>query len=143
MYEIRKSVRERMSAAVNKYAGKVAVFGLCVALMLVLGLLDRAVPLSALLSGGVPGLKLGELTLTQTPLGICLRLKMTTIDPDAAAQLLTLRLKGVVFHGSGSFDPNGLAVFDQGQGDFGEIPTIQFLDCDKNIIAEVSFQKIG
>lgn len=48
-----------MSAAVNKYAGKVAVFGLCVALMLVLGLLDRAVPLSALLSGGVPGLKLG------------------------------------------------------------------------------------
>ena len=54
-----------------------------------------------------------------------------------------LRLKGVEFHGSGSFDPNGLAVFDQGQGDFGEIPTIQFLDWDKNIIAEVSFQKIG
>lgn len=91
----------------------------------------------------VPGLKLGELTLTQTPLGIGLRLKMTAIDPDAAARLLTLRLKGVEFHGSGSFDPNGLAVFDQGQGDFGEIPTIQFLDWDKNIIAEVSFQKIG
>jgi hypothetical protein len=91
----------------------------------------------------VPGLKLGELTLMQTPLGLSLRLKMTTIDPDAAAQLLTLRLKGVVFRGSGSFDPNGLAVFDQGQGDFGEIPTIQFLDWDKNIIAEVSFQKIG
>jgi hypothetical protein len=91
----------------------------------------------------VPGLKLGELTLTQTPLGLSLRLKMTTIDPDAAAQLLTLRLKGVVFHGSGSLAPGGFAVFGQGQGDFGEIPTVQFLDWDKNIIAEVSFQKIG
>ena len=38
---------------------KIAFFALCVALMLVLGLLDRALPLSALLSGGVPGLKLG------------------------------------------------------------------------------------
>lgn len=38
---------------------KVAFFSLCVALMLVLGLIDRAVPISALLSGGVPGLKLG------------------------------------------------------------------------------------
>ena len=91
----------------------------------------------------VPGLKLGELTLTQTPLGIGLRLKMTAIDPDAAAQLLTLRLKGVAFHGDGSIAPGGFAVFGQGQGDFGEIPTVQFLDWDKNIIAEVSFQKIG
>ena len=91
----------------------------------------------------VPGLRLRELTLTQTPLGLSLRLKMTTLDPDAVAQLLTLRLKGVSFHGSGSLDPNGLAVFEQGQGDFGEIPTIQFLDWDKNIIAEVPFQKAG
>lgn len=37
----------------------VAQFGLLVALTLVLGLFDRALPLSALLSGGVPGLKLG------------------------------------------------------------------------------------
>ncbi len=43
----------------NANTRKVAYFGLCVALMLVLGLLDRAVPLSALLSGSVPGLKLG------------------------------------------------------------------------------------
>ena len=43
----------------NANVRRVAFFGLSVALMLVLGLLDRAVPLSALLSGGVPGLKLG------------------------------------------------------------------------------------
>ena len=43
----------------NQSTRKVAFFSLCVALMLVLGLLDRAVPLSALLSGGIPGLKLG------------------------------------------------------------------------------------
>ena len=48
-----------MIAALNSATRRVAFFSLCIALMLVLGLLDRAVPLSALLSGGVPGLKLG------------------------------------------------------------------------------------
>ncbi len=40
-------------------AQKTARFGLLTALALVLGLLDRAVPLSALLGGAVPGIKLG------------------------------------------------------------------------------------
>ena len=48
-----------MIPALKNTTRMVALFSLCVALMLVLGLLDRAVPLSALLSGGVPGLKLG------------------------------------------------------------------------------------
>ena len=48
-----------MIPALKNSTRRVALFSLCVALMLVLGLLDRAVPLSALLSGGVPGLKLG------------------------------------------------------------------------------------
>lgn len=43
----------------NPTAKKVAHFGLLVALALVLGLMDRAIPLSALLSGAVPGVKLG------------------------------------------------------------------------------------
>ena len=68
---------------------------------------------------------------------------MKTLDEEASRNLLTLRLDGVEFHGAGTIDPNGYAVFSQGQGDFGEIPTVQFLDWDKNIIAEVSFQKIG
>ena len=38
---------------------KIARFGLLTALALVLGLLDRAVPVSALLGGVVPGIKLG------------------------------------------------------------------------------------
>ena len=40
-------------------ADRVALFGLLTALSLVLGWLDRAVPLSALLGGAVPGIKLG------------------------------------------------------------------------------------
>ena len=38
---------------------KIARFGLLTALALVLGLMDRAIPLSALLGGAVPGVKLG------------------------------------------------------------------------------------
>ncbi len=38
---------------------KIALFGLLTALALVLGLMDRAIPLSALLGGAVPGIKLG------------------------------------------------------------------------------------
>ena len=89
------------------------------------------------------GFELGELSLTQTPLGISLRLKMSVLDEDAANKLLTLRLDGVEFHGAGSIDLNGYAVFGQGQGDFGDSPIIRFLDWDKNTIAEVSFEKIG
>ena len=43
----------------NSTAKKVARFGLLVALALVLGYFDRAIPLSALLGGAVPGIKLG------------------------------------------------------------------------------------
>ena len=42
----------------NSRTQKVARFGLLTALSLVLGLLDRAVPVSALLGGFVPGIKL-------------------------------------------------------------------------------------
>lgn len=40
-------------------ARKVALFGLLTALALILGLMDRAIPLTALLGGAVPGIKLG------------------------------------------------------------------------------------
>ena len=43
----------------NKKTKKIALFGLLTALALVLGLMDRAIPLSALLGGAVPGIKLG------------------------------------------------------------------------------------
>ena len=38
---------------------RIARFGLLTALALILGLMDRAIPVSALLSGAVPGIKLG------------------------------------------------------------------------------------
>ena len=43
----------------NTATRKVAQFGLLTALALVLGLLDRAIPLTALLGGAAPGIKLG------------------------------------------------------------------------------------
>ena len=43
----------------NASTKRVARFGLLTALALVLGLIDRAVPLTALLGGAVPGIKLG------------------------------------------------------------------------------------
>lgn len=43
----------------NKTTHRIAQYGLLTALALILGLLDRAIPLSAILSGIVPGIKLG------------------------------------------------------------------------------------
>ena len=103
-------------------------------------LLGRFVPADP---HALPGFELGELSLAQTPLGIELRLEIKTLDEEAARNLLTLRLDGVEFHGAGSIDPNGYAIFGQGQGDFGDSPVIRFLDWDKNTIAEVTFEKIG
>ena len=68
---------------------------------------------------------------------------MKMLDEESARHLLTLRLEGVEFHGAGSIDPNGYAVFSQGQGDFGDSPVIRFLDWDKNTLAEVAFEKFG
>ena len=91
----------------------------------------------------LPGFEFGELSLVQTPLGIELRLEIKTLDEEAARNLLTLRLDGVEFHGAGTIDPDGYAVFSQGQGEFGDSPVIRFLDWNKNTIAEVTFEKIG
>ena len=46
-------------SSLNSVAKRVAEFGLLTALSIVLGLADRAIPLSALLGGAVPGIKLG------------------------------------------------------------------------------------
>ena len=43
----------------NRATQKIARFGLLTALALVLGLMDRAIPLTALLGGAAPGIKLG------------------------------------------------------------------------------------
>ena len=43
----------------NESTKRIARFGLLTALALVLGLIDRAVPLTALLGGAVPGIKIG------------------------------------------------------------------------------------
>ena len=43
----------------NATTKRIAQFGLLTALMLVLGLADRAIPLSAILGGGIPGIRLG------------------------------------------------------------------------------------
>ena len=43
----------------NRATQKIARFGLLTALALVLGLVDRAIPLTALLGGAAPGIKLG------------------------------------------------------------------------------------
>lgn len=45
--------------AMSPATQKIARFGLLTALALVLGLMDRAIPLSALLGGAAPGIKLG------------------------------------------------------------------------------------
>lgn len=91
----------------------------------------------------VPGIRLGELTLTNTPLGISLRLEFTVTDKEAAEQLLTVRLGGVEFYGNGRIDlDNGLAEFHQGRGEISKSPLLQFLDWDKNTVAEVMFEKI-
>ena len=43
----------------NATTQKITRFGLLTALALVLGLMDRAIPLTALLGGAAPGIKLG------------------------------------------------------------------------------------
>lgn len=43
----------------NRHSKRVALYGLLVALMLVLGLMDKAIPITWFLSGAIPGIKLG------------------------------------------------------------------------------------
>lgn len=59
MYIMKCQFRQQGGEPVNRNTKKIAVFGLLTALALVLGLMDRAIPLSALLGGALPGVKLG------------------------------------------------------------------------------------
>lgn len=56
---INRSFDREGVTAVSPATQKIARFGLLTALALVLGLMDRAIPLSALLGGAAPGIKLG------------------------------------------------------------------------------------
>lgn len=91
----------------------------------------------------VPGLRLGELSLRRTPLGFTLRLTGTPTDTAALETLLTLRVEGLEFHGSGRMgvQPDGSfqADFEQGQGEIGDSLSVSFLDWDKQPVGTVTF----
>ncbi len=93
----------------------------------------------------IPGLLLGELTLTRTPLGLRLRLPITPIEPDALERLLTIRLQEIEFHGAGEIRPeedgSALLLLSQGQGEAGEQLHLTALDWDKQPIGEALFEK--
>lgn len=71
---------------------RIARFGLLTAMMLILGLLDRAIPLGSLLGGALPGVKLG---LANTVLIYA----VYWMSPASAALLLTAKilLSGFIF----------------------------------------------
>ena len=73
---------------------KVALFGLLTALTLVLGLMDRAIPVSAIFSGVMPGIKLGLSN------GVLL-FALYMMDAPTAFVLMVLKviLSGLLFGG--------------------------------------------
>lgn len=93
----------------------------------------------------VPGMLLGELRLTRTPLGLSLRLPITPTEPDAFERLLTIRLREIEFHGAGEIrqeeDGSVLVLFRQGQGEAGEQLHLTVLDWDKQPVGEAVFVK--
>lgn len=93
----------------------------------------------------IPGVHLGEITVSRTPLGISMRLSETPTDMDAFYNIMTARVEGLEFHGSdgGGFQDDGTfqAEFSQGRGELGDTLTLTFLDWDKQPIGTVTFVK--
>ena len=73
----------------RRHSRTVALYGLLVALMLVLGLMDKAIPITWFLSGAMPGVKLG---LANTVLLYALYL----MSWRSAVLLMLVKVDGIV-----------------------------------------------
>ncbi|MBR1457038.1 MAG: hypothetical protein IJ594_07770, partial [Oscillospiraceae bacterium] len=94
-----------------------------------------------------PGLRAGEATLTETPLGLCLQYPVEVTDPAAEQTVLFLACEEIDFRGTGGLgftaaDGTTLARLTMGDGAPGDKLTVRYYDGDKQPVGELIFLRV-
>lgn len=92
----------------------------------------------------IPGLTVGEATVTETPLGLNIRFMETITDQAKWDNVMSVTVEGVEYSEGGSVledDGNWYFSLPMGQGTVGDTMTAHFYDWDKQLIGDIIFQK--
>lgn len=92
----------------------------------------------------IPGMTVGEATVTQTPLGISVRIPETVTDQDAYYEIMKVEIDGITYSEGGSVledDGNWYFQFSMGQGTVTDTLTVHYYDWDKQPIGDIVFQR--
>lgn len=92
----------------------------------------------------IPGLTVGEAIVTETPLGISIRIRETITDEEAFRNIMKVEIDGIEYSEGGSVledDGNWYFTIPRGQGTLPDTLTVRFLDWNKQPIGTVTFQE--
>lgn len=93
----------------------------------------------------IPGMTVGEATVTETPLGISVRWMETVTDQDAYYEIMKVEVEGIEFMAGGGAvledDGNWYYTASMGQGTISDTMTVHFYDWDKQPIGDIVFKK--
>ena len=93
----------------------------------------------------IPGLTVGDMTVTQTPLGYNIRMPEAVTDADAWQNIMKAEIEGMTYGAGGSVeDGTGNWYFEANmcQGTPGDILVVRYYDWDKQPIGEIEFSKV-
>ncbi len=94
----------------------------------------------------VPGIHVGDAVLTRTPLGLCIQYPVEITDEEAQLSIMTFKCEGIDFRGRGgqgftAEDGTHYARLTMGEGEAQDTLTMHYLDWDKQVIADIVFEK--
>lgn len=92
----------------------------------------------------IPGLTVGDMTVTETPLGYNIRMPETVTDWDARHNIMKVEIEGLTYGEGGSIeDGTGNWYFEASmcQGTLGDILVVHYYDWDRQPIGEIEFKK--
>lgn len=94
----------------------------------------------------VPGIHVGEAVLTRTPLGLCIQYPEEITDEEAHRNIMTFKCEEIDFRergalGSTAEDGANYSRLTMGEGEASDTLTMHYLDWDKQVIADIVFEK--
>lgn len=95
----------------------------------------------------IPGMTVGDLQVTQTPLGINLQMLETVTDEEDWYHIMKVEIDGLTFvegYSTGLEDDGNLYFkANMCQGTLGDTLVVRFYDWDKVFIGEMTFRRVG
>ena len=94
----------------------------------------------------VPGVTLGDMTVTETALGINIRVMETMTSEELYRNIMKVDIEGLDYSEGGAVlesDGNWYFEANMCQGTLGDTVIMRYYDWDKQPIGEIEFQKAG